>query len=75
MKNCEANHYFMQGIGTKLKKVEEYIYENGMQVRRIVNRTITTTTIEKEDQGIEPVEVTFPVALSEDESPEDARRC
>ena len=51
--------------------VEEYIDENGMRVRRIVKRTITTTTIKKEDQGIEPVEVTFPVAPSEDESPED----
>ena len=53
------------------EEVEEYIDENGMQVRRIVRRTITTTTIKKEDQGIEPVEVTFPVAPSEDESPEE----
>ena len=53
------------------KEVEEYIDENGMRVRRIVRRTITTTTIKKEDQGIEPVEVTFPVAPSEDESPEE----
>ena len=53
------------------EEVEEYIDENGMRVRRIVRRTITTTTIKKEDQGIEPVEVTFPVAPSEDESPEE----
>ena len=53
------------------EEVEEYIDENGMRVRRIVKRTITTTTIKKEDQGIEPVEVTFPVAPSEDESPEE----
>ena len=53
------------------EEVEEYIYENGMRVRRIVRRTITTRTIKKEDQGIEPVEVTFPVAPSEDESPEE----
>ena len=33
--------------------------------------TITSTTIKKEHQGIEPVEVTFPVAPSEDESPEE----
>ena len=55
------------------KEVEEYIDENGMRVRRIVRRTITTTTIKKEDQGIEPVEVTFSVAPSEDESPEEGR--
>ena len=53
------------------EEVEEYIDENGVRVRRIVRRTITTTTIKKEDQGIEPVEVTFPVAPSEDESPEE----
>ena len=54
------------------EEVEEYIDENGMRVRRIViRRTITTTTIKKEDEGIEPVEVTFPVAPSEDESPEE----
>ena len=53
------------------EEIEEYIDENGMRVRRIVRRTITTTTIKKEDQGIEPVEVTFPVAPSEDESPEE----
>ena len=53
------------------EEVEEYIDENGMRVRRIVRRTITTTTIKKEDQGIEPVEVTSPVAPSEDESPEE----
>ena len=53
------------------EEVEEYIDENGMRVRRIVRRTITSTTIKKEDQGIEPVEVTFPVAPSEDESPEE----
>ena len=53
------------------EEVEEYIDENGMRVRRILKRTITTTTIKKEDQGIEPVEVTFPVAPSEHESPEE----
>ena len=37
-----------------------------MRVRRIVRRTITTTTIKKEYQGIDPVEVTFPVPPSED---------
>ena len=36
-----------------------------------MRRTITTTTMKKEDQGIEPVEVPFPVAPSEDESPEE----
>ena len=30
------------------EEVEEYIDENGMRVRRIVRRTITTTTIKKE---------------------------
>ena len=53
------------------EEVEEYIDENGVCVRRIVRPTITSTTIKKEDQGIEPVEVPFPVAPSEDESPEE----
>ena len=53
------------------EEVEEYVDENGVRVRRIVRRTITTTTIKREGQRIEPVEVEFPVVPSEDESPEE----
>ena len=51
--------------------VEEYVDENGIRVRRIVRRTITTTSIKREGQRTEPVEVKFPVASSEGESPEE----
>ena len=53
------------------EEVEEYVDENGVRVRRIVKRTITTRTIKREGQRIEPVEVTFPVAQTQDESPEE----
>ena len=53
------------------EEVEEFVDENGVQVRTIVRRTITTRTIKREDQQIEPVEVTFPVAQTQDESPEE----
>ena len=50
--------------------VEEFVDENGVRVRRIVRRTIRTTSI-KRDQRTDPVEVKFPVASSEGESPEE----
>ena len=50
--------------------IEEYVDENGVRVRRLVKRTVTTRTIKREGQQIEPVELTFPVALRQDESPE-----
>ena len=53
------------------EEVEEYVDENGVRVRRIVKRTITTRTIKREDEKVEPVEVTFPVAQTQDESPEE----
>ena len=53
------------------QEVEEYVDENGVQVRRIVKRTITTRTIKREGQQIEPLELTFPVAQRQDESPEE----
>lgn len=52
------------------EQVEEYVDENGVQVRRIVKRTVITRTIKREGQQIEPVEVTFPVAETQEESPE-----
>ena len=54
-----------------LEEVEEYIDENGVRVKRIVKRVVTTTSIKREDQQIEPVEIKFPVAHTEDESPEE----
>ena len=53
------------------EEVEEYIDENGVRVRRIVKRIVTTATIEREGPEIRPVEVKFPVTPSEDESPEE----
>ena len=53
------------------EEVEEYIDENGIRVRRIEKRIITTSTIKREYPEIGPVEVEFPVTPSEDESPED----
>ena len=53
------------------EEVEEYIDENGVRVKRIVKRVVTTTSIKREDQQIEPVEIEFPVAHTEDESPEE----
>ena len=57
--------------GEPTEEGEEYVDENGARERRIVRRTITTTTINREGQLTEPGEVKFPVALSEEESPED----
>ena len=53
------------------EEVDEYVDENGVRVRRIVRRTITTTSIKREGQRTEPAEVKFPVAQSEDEIPEE----
>ena len=53
------------------EQVEEYVDDNGVRVRRIVRRTITTKTIKREGHQIEPLELTFPVAQRQDESPEE----
>ena len=53
------------------EEVDEYVDENGVRVRRFARRTITTTSIKRESQRSEPAEVTFPVAQSEDEIPEE----
>ena len=57
--------------GESPEEVEEYVYENGVRVKRIVRRTIRTTSIKREDQRSEPAEVNFPVAPSDGEPHEE----
>jgi len=57
--------------GEPPEEVEEYVDENGVRVRRMVRRTITTTSIKREGQRTEPVEVKFAVVPSDDEPQEE----
>ena len=53
------------------EEVEEYIDENGVRVRRSVRRVVTTTSIKREGQQIEPIEVGFTLPQTGGESPEE----
>ena len=53
------------------EEVEEYIDENGVRVRRSMRRVVTTTSIKREGQQIEPIEVGFTLPQTGGESPEE----
>lgn len=60
----------LQNVGP-LEEVEEYDDKRGVQVKGIVKRVITTTSMKRESAHSQPVEVGFPAALSQFVLPEE----
>lgn len=60
----------LQSVGP-LEEVEEYDDKSGVQVKGIVKRVITTTSMKRESAHSQPVEVRFPAALSQFVLPEE----
>lgn len=58
-----------QDVGPRAE-VEEYNDQSGVQVKSIVKRVITTTNVKRESPHSQPIEIRFPEAHSQFESPE-----